>query len=75
MDNQAPHSPSIPERLSPTGRKTARPAARRGSPVSARNLNATPADWQGNARIVDQMLAYSDWWNIPAAARKHSSSR
>jgi hypothetical protein len=70
LDNQAPLSPSLPERpaqadrkrpLTPRTTPAARSAARREGPAGK------PAtDWQAGSGLVDQMLAYSDWWNIPA---------
>jgi hypothetical protein len=36
-------------------------AAPRGTPASGRNASS---DWNPASGIVDQMLAYSDWWNV-----------
>jgi hypothetical protein len=68
MDNQAPRSQSIPEPVRPADRKISRMAGRRRATVPGREA-AHPAseDWQPANGLVNRMLAYSDWWNIPSA--------
>ena len=75
MDKQAPRSQSIPEPLRPADRKISRMAGRRTA--SAPGLDAARSlsqDWHPANGLVNRMLAYSDWWNIPSA-RPRSASR
>jgi hypothetical protein len=55
---QTPVSPSMP----------AKPRSHRAAGLPARSK--AKADWSAASGIVDQMLAYSDWWNLPARAGK-----
>jgi hypothetical protein len=71
MENQAPLSPSAPEHDRPAARKARPMAAPRGLRPSG---STSVTDWQSGSGIVDQMLAYSDWWNIPAG-RAQSAGR
>jgi hypothetical protein len=75
MDNQAPRSQSLPEPVRPADRQVSRMAGRRGVPAPGQSA-AHPAseDWQPANGLVNRMLAYSDWWNIPSA-RPRSASR
>jgi hypothetical protein len=73
MEKPAPLSPVSqinPDRRAPGGRKAPSMAARRGTPGSARNAAPDAAPDSG---IVDQMLAYSDWWNVRAPKGSGSS--
>jgi hypothetical protein len=60
-----------PERRAAGSRRAPRMAAQRGTPASA-NRNLSP-DWNPASGIVDQMLAYSDWWNVRAPKGNGSS--
>jgi hypothetical protein len=54
-----------PERRAPGSRKAPRMATPRGTSASGRNASpSASSDWNPASGIVDQMLAYSDWWNI-----------
>ena len=60
MDNQASRqTPVIP-------RIPAKPRSPRPAGIPARSK--AKADWNAASGIVDQMLAYRDWWNLPARA-------
>lgn len=75
MDNQAPRTQSIPEPVRPADRQISRMAGRRGAPVPGREPSRpASADWQPGTGLVNRMLAYSDWWNIPSA-RPRSANR
>ena len=52
-----------PERRAAGTRRAPRMAAQRGTLVPGRNTSPAP-DWNPASGIVDQMLAYSDWWNV-----------
>jgi hypothetical protein len=52
------------------------------SPLSASRLAhgdgprpALPADWQPSTGIVDRMLAYREWWNIPEGGAGRGPAR
>ncbi|MBW8889870.1 MAG: hypothetical protein JF616_19085 [Fibrobacteres bacterium] len=34
-----------------------------------------PADWQPSSGIVDRMLAYREWWNIPEGVAGRGAAR
>lgn len=36
---------------------------------------ASHADWQPSSGIVDRMLAYRDWWNIPEGRGRLGAAR
>lgn len=36
---------------------------------------ALPADWQPSRGIVDRMLAYREWWNIPEGGAGRGAAR
>ena len=69
MENQAPLSllTELDRLIRP---KAARMAGLRG----VRNAGGKPSDWQPDTGIVNQMLAYSDWWNMPST-RSRASTR
>ncbi len=61
MDTTTPRtSPALAQ---PAARGLADPSRAPGLPQIA-----DAVDWQA-AGLVDQMLAYSDWWNLPSKAR------
>jgi hypothetical protein len=48
------------------------------SASQARNRTApqTPsADWRATSGIIDRMLAYRDWWNIPEGRGRPATGR
>jgi len=34
-----------------------------------------PADWQPSSGLVDRMLAYREWWNIPEGRARPGASK
>ena len=75
MDNQAPRTQSIQNPDRPVDRQISRMVGRRGAPAPGRDAARTAsADWQPGTGLINRMLAYSDWWNIPSS-RPRSANR
>lgn len=70
METQNPLNAQTGNRGLRAGRKA--PSLLGSLPIPSAGRSKAESDWQA-AGIVDQMLAYRDWWNLPA--RKPAQDR